>query len=83
MTTAFSYHRVSTNVQDTKEQVLGNRQYAQQNDITVLNEYGECGKRHHAHERPEVKKVWTSLRLEVHFAAMGGFFFADYCPVRV
>jgi len=50
MTTVFSYHRVSTNVQETKEQVKGNRQYAQENDIAVLNEYGEFGKRHHAHK---------------------------------
>jgi len=47
MTTACLYHRVSTNVQETKEQVRGNRQYAEENNITVLNEYGDFGKRHH------------------------------------
>jgi hypothetical protein len=51
MTTASSYHRVSSNVQDTKEQVLGNRQYAEENSITVLNEYGDYGMRHHAYKR--------------------------------
>ena len=48
MPTAFSYHRVSTNVQDTKEQVKGNGEYAEEKNITVLNEYGDQGKRHHA-----------------------------------
>ena len=38
MTKAFSYHRVSSNAQDTKEQVLGNRRYAEENNVTVLNE---------------------------------------------
>jgi len=57
MTTAFSYHRVSTNVQDTKEQVKGNRQYAEENSITVLNEYSDYGKRHHAHKRPSFQRM--------------------------
>src|SRR5271165_1474850 len=57
MTTAFLYHRVSTNVQDTKEQVLGNRQYAEENGITVLNEYGDYGKRHHAYKRPKFQQM--------------------------
>ena len=59
MTTAFSYHRVSTNVQDTKEQVRGNRQYAQENCITVFNEYGDFGKQPNFQQMlagmPEVK----------------------------
>ena len=61
MTTAFSYHRVSTNVQDTKEQVLGNRQYAEENGITVLNEYGDYGKRHHAHKRPSFQQMLADI----------------------
>ena len=51
MTTAFSYHRVSSNAQETKEQVSDNRRYAEENNITVLNKYGEYGKRHHARKR--------------------------------
>jgi hypothetical protein len=41
MTTALLYYHVSTNVRETKEQVRGNRQYAEENDITVINEYGD------------------------------------------
>ncbi len=61
MTTAFSYHRVSSNAQDTKEQVLGNRQYAEENDITVLNEYGDYGKRHHAYKRPNFQRMLADI----------------------
>ena len=61
MTTAFLYHRVSTNVQDTKEQVLGNRQYAEENSITVLNEYGDYGKRHHAHKRHAFQQMLADI----------------------
>ncbi|MGO8745957.1 MAG: recombinase family protein [Thermoguttaceae bacterium] len=61
MPTAFSYHRVSTNVQDTKEQVLGNRRYAEENNITVLNEYGDYGKRHHAHKRPNFQRMLADI----------------------
>ena len=57
----FLYHRVSTNVQDTKEQVKGNRQYAQENGITVLNEYGDFGKRHHAHKRPNFQRMLADI----------------------
>jgi DNA invertase Pin-like site-specific DNA recombinase len=61
MPTAFSYHRVSTNVQDTKEQVLGNRQYAEENGITVLNKYGDHGKRHHARKRPNFQRMLADI----------------------
>jgi DNA invertase Pin-like site-specific DNA recombinase len=61
MTTAFLYHRVSTNVQDTKEQVLGNRQYAEENGITVLNQYGDFGKRHLAHKRTNFKRMLAEI----------------------
>ena len=61
MTTAFLYHRVSTNVQETKEQVKGNRQYAQENGITVLAEYGDFGKRHHAHKRPNFQRMLADI----------------------
>ena len=57
MATAFLYHRVSTNAQETKEQVIGNRQYAEENGIGVLNEYGDYGKRHHAHKRPAFQQM--------------------------
>lgn len=61
MATAFLYHRVSTNVQDTKERVLGSRQYAEENSITVLNEYGDYGKRHHAHKRHAFQQMLADL----------------------
>jgi len=61
MTTAFSYHRVSSNAQETKEQVLGNRQYAEENNIKFLNEYGDYGKRHHAHKRHAFKQMLADI----------------------
>ncbi len=61
MPTAFSYHRVSTNVQDTKEQVQGNRRYAEENGVSVLNEYGDHGKRHHAHKRPNFQRMLADI----------------------
>jgi len=61
MTTAFSYHRVSSNAQETKEQVRGNRQYAQENAIKVLNEYGDFGKRHHAYKRPNFQRMLAEI----------------------
>jgi DNA invertase Pin-like site-specific DNA recombinase len=61
MTTAFLYHRVSTNVQETKEQVIGNREYAKENGIGVLNEYGDYGKRHHAHKRPAFQQMLADI----------------------
>ena len=57
MTTAFSYYRVSSNAQETKEQVLDNRRYAEENNITVLNEYGDYGKWHRAHKRPSFQRM--------------------------
>ena len=59
--TAFSYHLVSSNAQDTKEQVLGNRRYAKENNITVLGEYGDHGKRHHAHKRPHFQRMLADI----------------------
>ena len=61
MATAFLYHRVSTNVQETKEQVRGNRQYAAENGIKVLTEYGDFGKRHHAHKRPNFQRMLADI----------------------
>ena len=61
MATAFLYHRVSTNVQETKEQVRGNRQYAEENGIKVLTEYGDFGKRHHAHKRPNFQRMLADM----------------------
>ena len=61
MATAFLYHRVSTNVQETKEQVKGNRQYAEENGIKVLTEYGDFGKRHHAHKRPNFQRMLADI----------------------
>ncbi len=61
MTTAFLYHRVSTNVQDTKEQVKSSRQYAEENDITVFNEYDDYGKRHHAYKRHAFQQMLADI----------------------
>jgi DNA invertase Pin-like site-specific DNA recombinase len=61
MPTAFSYHRVSTNVQDTKEQVKGNRQYAEEKGVSVLQEYGEYCKRHHAYKRAAFQQMLADI----------------------
>ena len=61
MATAFLYHRVSSNAQETKEQVRGNRQYAEESGIKVLTEYGDFGKRHHAHKRPNFQRMLADI----------------------
>lgn len=61
MTTEFTYDRVLINVQETKEQVIGNRQYAEENGITVLNEYGDYRKRHHSYQRPNFQLMRADI----------------------
>jgi len=61
MTTAFIYIRVSTPAQQIEEQVKCNDAYVQQNGITVLERYGDYGKRHHAHKRHDFQAMLDAI----------------------
>ncbi len=61
MATAFIYIRVSTPAQQVEEQVKCNDAYVEQNGITVLERYGDFGKRHHAHKRHDFQAMLDAI----------------------
>jgi DNA invertase Pin-like site-specific DNA recombinase len=61
MPTAFIYIRVSTPAQQVEEQVKCNNAYVEQNGITVLERYGDYGKRHNAHKRHSFRAMLDAI----------------------
>ena len=60
-TTAFIYIRVSTPSQEVSEQVRMIRQYADDNDIEIVGQYGDYQKRHKSHQRHSFQSMLKDI----------------------
>jgi len=60
-TTAFIYIRVSTPSQEVDEQVRIIRQYAADNNIEIVGQYGDYQKRHKSHQRHSFQSMLNDI----------------------
>ena len=60
-TTAFMYIRVSTPSQEVDEQVRIIQQYAADNNIEIIGQYGDYQKRHKSHQRHSFQSMLNDL----------------------
>lgn len=63
-TTAFMYIRVSTPSQEVDEQVRIIRQYAADNNIEIIGQYGDYQKRHKSHQRHSFQSMLNDLEAQ-------------------
>ena len=60
-TTAFVYIRVSTPSQEVDEQVRMIRQYAADNDVEIVGQFGDYQKRHKSHQRHSFQSMLKDI----------------------